>query len=84
QTVDLGAYEYWFISLSRAPDSQEPQLRWSSAPEKTYTVFYSTDFLNWQTAGDNVPSAGAMTIWLDPIGWPPTVPVRFYRIMQNE
>ena len=84
ETVDIGAYEYWFISLSRAPDGQELQLRWSSAPEKTYTVFYSTDFLNWQTAGDNIPSAGAMTIWLDPIGWPPTVPVRFYRIMQNE
>ena len=84
ETVDLGAYEYWFISLSRAPDTQALQLRWSSAPEKTYTVFYSTDFLNWQTAGDNIPSAGAMTLWSDPIAWPPSAPTRFYRIMQNE
>ena len=84
QTVDIGACEYWYISLSRAPDSQELQLRWSSAPDKTYAVFYSTDFLTWQTAADSIPSGGSQTLWLDAIGWPPPVPARFYRITQNE
>lgn len=84
QTVDLGAHEYWYISLSRPPESQELQLRWSSAPEKTYAVFYSTDFLGWETAADNIVSGGFLTLWSDPTGWPPPVPSRFYRITQNE
>lgn len=84
ETVDLGAYEYWYTSLSRAPDTLELQLRWSSVPEKTYNIFYSSDFLNWQTADDNVGSAGTLTVWPDPPGWPPPIPIRFYRIIQNE
>jgi hypothetical protein len=84
ETVDMGAYEHWFISLSRAPDTQELQLRWSSAPEKTYTVFCSSDFLSWETADENVGSAGSLTVWSEPIGCPPAVPVRFYTITANE
>jgi hypothetical protein len=60
-------------------------VKWSSTPGKTYSIFFSDDLLMWELAEDSVPaSARDVTIWLDPIGWPPAVPVRFYRIAENE
>jgi hypothetical protein len=84
ECVDIGAYEYWFTSASRLPGSPDLQLRWSSAPDRTYSVFLSDDILTWQLADDSVPSAGATTLWTDPIGWPPPIPLRFYRVTENE
>ncbi len=84
ETVDIGAYEYWFISASRQPGSADVQFCWASRPEKTYSVFFSDDLMTWHPAADNVPAAGSVTEWLDPVGWPASVPSRFYRVMENE
>lgn len=85
QTVDMGAYEFWLAEVRLEQHSPvQPAVVWASSPGRAYTVLYSTDLLSWQVAAENVASGGATTAWFDPIGWPPPVPVRFYRITQNE
>jgi hypothetical protein len=83
--VDMGAYEYWLASASPRPDSSAIGLSWSNHPGKTYSVFFSEDMVTWQPLAESVPSSGdSITSWQDSIGWPPTVPMRFYRISENE
>lgn len=83
--VDMGAYEHRVPPPVVDAVVGEFGLKWSSTPAKTYSIFLSDDLVTWQLADGNVPaSTRDVTIWLDPIGWPPSVPVRFYRIAQNE
>jgi hypothetical protein len=83
--VDIGAYEYWFTSATPRPGFSDIQLAWSSRPGKTYSVSFSADLITWVLGAENVPASdGTITVWSDPIGWPPTVPMRFYRILESE
>lgn len=83
--ADMGAYEHRVPPPVVDAVVGEFGLKWSSTPGKTYSIFFSDDLATWQLADENVPaSTRDVTIWLDPIGWPPTVPARFYRITQNE
>jgi len=82
--VDMGAYERRAQPPRFQPLSGNFQLTWSSIKEKTYSVFFSEDLTTWHLADDNVPGVSGINAWLDPIGWPPRVPVRFYRVMENE
>jgi len=84
ETVDIGACEYWFVSAMREPGTADLQLRWVSRPEKTYSVFFSDNLIDWELADDSVSSAGTITLWVDPVGWPPVVLKRFYRVTENE
>ena len=36
---------------------------WNSRPERSYTVSYSTDLINWSEFTDDVPSMGDMTTY---------------------
>ncbi len=84
ETVDLGAYEYWFVSVSRHPVTGKVQVSWASKADKSYSVFFSDDQTVWQAAQGNVLGSGMIAIWVDPIGWPPWVKRRFYRVMESE
>ncbi len=85
EVVDIGAYEYWLTSATPRPGFSDIQLAWSSRPGKTYSVPFSADLITWVLGAENVPASdGTITVWSDPIGWPPTVPVRFYRILESE
>jgi len=84
ETVDIGAYEHWFISASRQPGSANVQLSWASRPDETYSVSFSDDLKLWQPTDNNVPATGSITLWLDPIGSLPELPMRFYRVTDNE
>jgi hypothetical protein len=82
--VDMGAYEFRAESPGFEPLSGAFRLVWGSRPGRTYSVFFSDDLDTWHLADDNVTSSGAFTLWTEPIGWPPTVPIRVYRVMENE
>jgi len=83
--VDMGAYEHWFASASPRPDSFAIALSWSNHPGKAYSVFFSDDMVAWQPLAEGVPASDATaTVWPDPVGWPPTAPMRFYRISETE
>ncbi len=84
ETVDMGAYEYWFISASPRPDSSDIEVSWASEAGVTYSVFRSADLATWQLANDSVLASSNMTVWLDPIGSLTAIPIRFYRVMENE
>jgi len=87
-TVDMGAYEYYVNDVNLEPTVGQATLRWSSLADKTYSILYSEDLLNWNHADDSVLTAGnETTFWIDDgsnTGVAPTlVPRRFYRILEN-
>jgi len=87
-TVDMGAYEYYVNDVNLEPTVGQATLRWSSLADKTYSILYSEDLLNWNLADDSVLTAGnETTFWVDDgskTGVAPTlVPCRFYRILEN-
>ncbi len=84
ETVDMGAYEYWFIWASPRPDSSDIEVSWASAAGKAYSVFRSADLVTWQLANDDVVASDNITLWLDPIGSLTEAPMRFYRVTENE
>ena len=83
--VDMGAWEYYINTLSREPNGNAV-LTWTSLAGKTYRVERSSDMLTWQTAADNIPSAGsATTTWTDttaPFIFP-SVRIRYYRTVEK-
>ena len=87
-TVDMGAYEFYINTLTPGPEPQATTFTWSSLADKTYSIFYTDDLLNWQIAIANFPSLGNQTTsWLDDgsiTGLPPLLaPQRFYRVLEN-
>jgi hypothetical protein len=82
--VDMGAYEHRAETPALQPLGGGLRLIWSSNFGKTYSVSCSDGLTTWHLTDDNVPSAGASTLWMDPIGWPPRIPTRFYRVKENE
>ncbi len=82
--VDMGAYEHRAPPPVFDPLAGEFGIKWSSTPGKAYSAFFSDDLLTWRLADADVVATRSVTIWLDPIGWPPLIPTRFYRIMENE
>ncbi len=85
-TVDMGAWEYYVNILSRELGGNAV-LTWSSVAGKTYSIYRSSDMVNWQTAEELAPSMGEMTTqWLDPTQplLSPGVRCRFYRIKENQ
>ncbi len=88
-TVDMGAYEFYINKVEPVPGADETIFTWSSLASKTYSIFYSSDLLNWHAAIDNFPSLGNMTTsWTDDgslTGAPPSlVPRRFYRVLEDQ
>jgi hypothetical protein len=86
--VDMGAYEFYINNLTRGPNPDQTTFIWSSLADKTYSIFYSDDLINWHVAIANFPSSGNQTTsWLDDgslTGLPPGLsPKRFYRILEN-
>jgi hypothetical protein len=84
ETVDMGAYEYWFISAARQAGTGNVEVSWASQARRTYSVFFSGNLVDWQLAAENVPSGGSITTWLDPPGALTGIPVRFYRVTESE
>ena len=87
-TVDMGAYEFYINKLEPIPGTNEAIFTWSSLADKAYSIFYTDDLFNWQTAIANFPSFGNQTTsWTDDgslTGLPPLLaPRRFYRLLQN-
>ena len=87
-TVDMGAYEFCINKLEPVPGTDEAIFTWSSLEGKTYSIFYTDDLFNWQTAIADFPSSGNQTTsWTDDgslTGVPPLLaPKRFYRILEN-
>ncbi len=87
-TVDIGAYEFFYSGVQTGPGPDETTLIWSFVRNKTYSIFYTDDLLNWHTAIANFPSSGSQTTsWLDDgslTGLPPLLaPKRFYRVLEN-
>ncbi|MDP2898443.1 MAG: right-handed parallel beta-helix repeat-containing protein [bacterium] len=87
-TVDMGAYEFYINKLDPVPGTDETIFTWSSLANKTYSIFYTDDLLNWDLAIENFPSSGNQTTsWLDDgslTGLPPLLaPKRFYRLLEN-
>ncbi|MDP2895799.1 MAG: choice-of-anchor Q domain-containing protein [bacterium] len=87
-TVDIGAYEFFYSGVQTGPGPHDATLVWSFVPDKTYSIFYTDDLLNWHIAIDNFPSLGNHTTsWTDDgslTGIPPLLaPRRFYRLLEN-
>jgi len=87
-TVDIGAYEFFYSGVQTGPGPHDATLVWSFVPDKTYSIFYTDDLLNWHIAIDNFPSLGNHTTsWTDDgslTGLPPGLsPKRFYRLLEN-
>ncbi len=87
-TVDMGAYEFYINALTPGPEPHQTTFTWSSLADKSHSIFYSDDLLNWHTAIAAFPSSGNQTtFWIDDgslTGLPPSlVPRRFYRILEN-
>ncbi|MDP2896900.1 MAG: right-handed parallel beta-helix repeat-containing protein [bacterium] len=87
-TVDIGAYEFFYTGLQKGPGQDEATLVWSFVPDKTYSIFYTDDLVNWHVAIDKFPSSGNQTTsWTDDgslTGIPPLLaPRRFYRLLEN-
>jgi hypothetical protein len=87
-TVDMGAYEFYINKLDPVPGTDEAVFTWSSLADRTYSIFYTDDLLNWHTAIADFPSSGnETTSWLDDgslTGIPPLLaPRRFYRLLEN-
>ena len=72
-------------------DSATPVLlQWSSDPTAIYTVYCSSNLLDWQVAIDNFPAQGTNTLWADygvemgddsrPASNDSDAPYRFYRV----
>ena len=85
---DLGAYEYRINDLQPGPGPNQSTLTWSSLADKTYSILYTDDLVNWHTAIANFPSLGdETTSWIDDgslTGLPPLLaPKRFYRLLEN-
>jgi hypothetical protein len=86
QTVDLGSYEAVRRFEFRLAGPGKIELSWLASPGKTYSVLFSDDLLTWQVAADNVPPSNPYiydTYWTDPMGWPPSVPMRFYKLVEE-
>jgi len=57
-------------------------LRWRSRPNDTYTVYCSSDMVQWDALDNLVPSQGAITEWSDSLVISETK--RLYKIQLNE
>ena len=87
-TVDMGAYEFYINKLEPVQGTNEAVFTWSSLADKTYSIFYTDDLLNWHLAiGKFVSFGGTTTCYTDDgsqTGSPPgLVPRRFYRTLEN-
>jgi len=87
-TVDIGAYEFFYTGVQNGPGPDETTLVWSFVPDKTYSIFYSSDLLTWHLAIASFPSSGNTTSsWIDDGTTtgvlPSLVPRRFYRLLEN-
>ncbi len=82
--VDMGAYEYPERGPRLDPVTKDLRLTWSSTPGKTYSLLYSDDLKLWRLADDNVLATGAVTLWRAPLGPLTGIPMRFYRLMENQ
>ena len=87
-TVDIGAYEFFYTGVQTGPGPHDATLVWSFVPDKTYSIFYTDDLLNWHLAIASFPSFGnTTTSWLDDgtlTGIPPLLaPRRFYRLLER-
>ena len=87
-TVDMRAYEFYINKLDPVPGTNEAIFTWSSLADKTYSIFYTDEPLNWHTAIANFPSSGDQTTpWTDDgslTGLPALLaPKRFYRLLEN-
>jgi len=80
----MGAYEYPERGPRLDPVTKDLRLTWSSTPGKTYSLLYSDDLKLWRLADDNVLATGAVTLWRAPLGPLTGIPMRFYRLMENQ
>ena len=84
----MGAYEFYINKLHPVPGTNEAVFTWSSLADRTYSIFYTDDLLNWHLAIANFPSSGNQTTsWTDDgslTGIAPSLaPMRFYRVLEN-
>ncbi len=83
--VDMGAYEYGsrrFLVSAIQPIAEPGHLEitWNTQPlpGKSYSIYFSTDLLDWTLAGSNIPSEGESTSWVDP--YAASHPQRLYKV----
>ena len=72
-----------FTSIEYLANSDSTTLVWLSAADRTYSLFYSTDLVNWELENDSITSGGESTTYSPGSSDVKGLSKVFFRVVEN-